>query len=202
MKHASHVAECPICRQNDPDDGGWPIDVIYEDKLWLCHHCYNAQQLPDADGTAHPETMVGGPAPLPGWLLFHSQRHVHGPADFTDEECASFTFAIRHVENKLLEATGALRIYTSLIGETGPHLHAHLIPRYSDERLTEMGVDLALGSAMGVFDLNRGVGGRTVPAADPVAVERVSAALKEKLAADPIPSVAAMVDKLKDVAKL
>jgi diadenosine tetraphosphate (Ap4A) HIT family hydrolase len=202
MKHASHVAECPICRQNDPDDGGWPIDVIYEDELWLVHHCYNAQQLPDADGTAHPETMVGGPAPLPGWLLFHSQRHVHGPADFTDEECASFTFAIRHVENKLLEATGALRIYTSLIGETGPHLHAHLIPRYSDERLTEMGVDLSLGSAMGVFDLNRGVGGRTVPAADPVAVERVSAALKEKLAADPIPSVAAMVDKLKDVAKL
>jgi hypothetical protein len=65
-----------------------------------------------------------------------------------------------------------------------------------------MGVDLSLGSAMGVFDLNRGVGGRTVPAADPVAVERVSAALKEKLAADPIPSVAAMVDKLKDVAKL
>ena len=44
--------------------------------------------------------------------------------------------------------------------------------------------------------------GADVLAADPVAVERVSAALKEKLAADPIPSVAAMVDKLKDVAKL
>ena len=44
-------------------------------------------------------------------------RYVHGLADFTDEGCASFTFALRHVENKLLEATGALRIYTSLIGK-------------------------------------------------------------------------------------
>ncbi len=51
---------------------------------------------------------------LPGRL---NQSHVHGPADFTDEGCASFTFALRHVENKLLEATGALRIYTSLIGK-------------------------------------------------------------------------------------
>lgn len=37
---------------------------------------------------------------------------------------------MRHVEKKLLEATGALRVYTILIGETGPHLHAHMIPRY------------------------------------------------------------------------
>ena len=189
MKHKSHVADCPICRQNDPDDVGWPIDVLYEDSLWLCHHCHNPKQPPDADGTAHPETMIGGPAPLPGWLLFHSQRHVHGPTDFNDEECASFAFAVRHVEKKLLEATGALRIYTVLIGETGPHLHAHMIPRYSDEQLETMGVDPTLGSAMGVFDLNRGVGARSLPAADESEVKRVSMAVKEKLAADPIPTV-------------
>ena len=158
-------------------------------QLWLVHHVHNAKQPPDADGTAHPETMVGGPAPLPGWLLFHSQRHVHGPADFTDEECASFTFAVRHVENKLLEATGAERIYTSLIGETGPHLHGHLIPRYSDAKLEEMGVDPSLGSAMGVFDLNRGVAARELPPADPAEVERVSSAVRAALAADPIPKV-------------
>ena len=33
MKHPSNVADCPICRQNDPDDDGWPIDVIYEDDV-------------------------------------------------------------------------------------------------------------------------------------------------------------------------
>ena len=58
MKHPSHVAECPICRQNDPADKGWPIDVLYEDSLWLVHHSHNAKQPPDADGTTHPETMV------------------------------------------------------------------------------------------------------------------------------------------------
>ena len=52
-----------------------------------------------------------------------------------------------------------------------------------------MGVDPSLGSAMGVFDLNCGVGARTLPAANAAEVQRVSAAMKQKLAADPIPIV-------------
>ena len=29
------------------------------------------------------------------------------------------------------EVTGALRIYTAAIGESAPHFHAHLVPRYA-----------------------------------------------------------------------
>lgn len=49
-------------------------------------------------------------------------------------------FAVRHIEKILLEVTGADRIYTIMIGETGPHLHAHLYPRFPDSKLKEMGI--------------------------------------------------------------
>ena len=68
MKHPSHVAECPICRQNDPDDNGWPIDVLYEDSLWLVHHCHNAKQPPDADGTALEGELTAEAAEVLGVL--------------------------------------------------------------------------------------------------------------------------------------
>ena len=32
-----------------------------------------------------PGAETGGPTDLPGHLLFHSKRHVHGPVDFTDD---------------------------------------------------------------------------------------------------------------------
>lgn len=120
---------CIICRQNDPEDTCYPCDVIAQNRLWMVHHCHGGPP-PGSDtiwGTPGAET--GGPCDLPGHLLFHAQRHVHGPADFNEDETANFTYAVQHVSRLLLEVTKADRIYTALIGETGPHLHAHLIPR-------------------------------------------------------------------------
>lgn len=166
----ARVADCVICRMNDPNDELY-VDVLAENKLWLVYHW-------------KPEK-----APLPGYLMFHSQRHVQGPADFTDEEAANFTFAIRHVSRILREVTGADRIYTIAIGETGPHLHAHLIPRYSDARLKAMGIEPKMGTAMGVFDLFRAVSGGQHPPTDVAQVRRVCAEVKKRLAASPIPVI-------------
>ena len=47
----------------------------------------------------------------------------------------------------LEDVTGALRIYTAALGESFPHLHAHLVPRYA-----KMPNDV---KAWGVFDLHR-----------------------------------------------
>ena len=84
--------------------------IIWEDSRWLCAHC--------------------SPAPLVGWLMFYSQRHVQGPAHFNADERVNFGLAVGHIEEKMLEITGALRAYTVAFGESVPHLHAHLIPRY------------------------------------------------------------------------
>ena len=105
--HAEQDPECAICATVAASGP----DTIWEDSRWLCAHC--------------------APAPLPGWLMFYSQRHVQGPAKFNSDEAANFGLAVRHIEQKLEELTGALRIYTVAFGESTAHLHAHLIPRYA-----------------------------------------------------------------------
>jgi diadenosine tetraphosphate (Ap4A) HIT family hydrolase len=154
--------------------------IIWEDSRWLVAHC--------------------SPAPLLGWLMFYSQRHVQGPAHFNPDESVNFGLALGHVERKLLEITGALRIYTVAFGESTPHLHAHLIPRYEgkapgadDEKLFE-------GYAFGIADLARDVMGQArpgsdglkvypFPAVDATEVATIAAQLKQALAEDPPPSV-------------
>ena len=52
-----------------------------------------------------------------GWVCA-----VHGPTDFTDEECSecsNFGFALRHVQQTVKKVTGCDRVYTAMIGETG-----------------------------------------------------------------------------------
>lgn len=76
-----------------------------------------------------------------------ARRHVPGPAHFDDSEARSFGFALRHFERVLERVTGALRIYTAALGESSPHFHAHLVPRYATMPKEAV--------AWGVFDLER-----------------------------------------------
>src|SRR5262249_25966855 len=59
------------------------------------------------------------------------KRHVGGPAHFNDREAANFGVALRHFERTLEQVTGALRIYTAALGESHPHFHCHMVPRYA-----------------------------------------------------------------------
>ena len=75
--------------------------------------------------------------------------------------------------------TGALRIYTAAMGESFPHFHGHMVPRYA-----QMPDD---AKAWQVFDLQRrsNAGEVTVDAAE---VERIIAAYRERLAENPPPA--------------
>src|SRR5215469_325425 len=100
---------------------------LYEDDLWAVRHAE--------------------PAGVPGWMLLMTKRHVGGPAHFDDREAQSFGPALRHFERVLEQVTGALRIYTAAMGESSPHFHAHMVPRYAS-----MPKD---AKAWAVFDLQR-----------------------------------------------
>lgn len=159
MRHASHDPNCGICLANSgerPIAGG----VIWENDKWLVRHS------PPPYGVA-------------GWMTLHSQRHVGGPAHFDDAEAASFGPTLRHLEKVLEEVTGALRIYTAAMGESFPHLHAHMVPRYA-----QMPDD---AKAWAVFDLQRrsAAGEVTVDQAE---VERIIGEYRARLAANPPPS--------------
>jgi diadenosine tetraphosphate (Ap4A) HIT family hydrolase len=112
-------------------------------------------------------------------MMLVSRRHVAGPAHFDDREAASFGPTLRHLERVLEEVTGALRIYTAAMGESHPHFHCHMVPRYAE---------MPKGAkAWGVFDLQRaaGAGEITVDAAE---VKRLCEAYAEVLARRPPPA--------------
>lgn len=158
MKHGSYEAQCHICRQNA---GEVPIEhgVIFENDLWLVRH-------------------TAPPYPLVGWTLFHTQRHVQGPAHFNDVEARSFGPALRHVSKTIEEVTGVPRVYMLAFGESTPHMHAHLVPRYGD---------LPAGAPWNVADIYRAVSKREQPSANPAAVEQIVGKLRSALAKNPPP---------------
>jgi diadenosine tetraphosphate (Ap4A) HIT family hydrolase len=153
--HPSYDAGCGVCQSLG---GATPAIALYVDELWHVRHAE--------------------PAGVPGWMLLISQRHVGGPAHFDDREAAAFGPALRHFERVLEQVTGAVRIYTAAMGESHPHFHGHMVPRYAT-----MPRD---ARAWSVFDLQRAVGAGEVEV-DQAEVARVSAAYARALRELPPP---------------
>lgn len=150
------VDGCGMCAKLIKTDGA----AVFENDLWHVR-------------------PIGSPAGVPGWMMLVARRHVPGPAQFDAQEIASFGPTWCHLQRVLLEVTGALRIYTAAMGESSPHFHGHLVPRYE-----AMPKD-AKGWA--VFDLERAAkAGEVVH--PPEQVERVTRAFADALRRSPPPN--------------
>ena len=127
---------CGVCRLHA---GGTGAELwIHRGGPWLLRH--------------HPL-----PAPLPGWLVLDSLRHVGGPADFDPTECADLGPALHRASGLVRELTGCERVYAIAFGEGARHFHLHLIPRHGSDAATE---------SWRVADLYRQVAAGERPAAD------------------------------------
>jgi diadenosine tetraphosphate (Ap4A) HIT family hydrolase len=130
-----------------------PHGVVWEDDLWVLRHA------PPPYGVA-------------GWLTLQARRHVAGPWAFDDGEAAALGPTLRAASAAVAAATGCLRVYVAAMGESHPHFHMHLVPRYGGEgavagwALFSRGADAAAGRVV-------------VDAAD---VERAVAGVRERLA--------------------
>ena len=160
MKHPSYDPACGICHSNAGEEDS-PGGVVFENDLWHIRH-------------------TGAPFPLAGWLLLQPQRHVQGPARFNDAEAANFGPALRHFMRTLEVVTGAPRSYVVAFGESVPHMHAHLIPRYAD--LPDPDV------AWGLADRFRAIGDGAREGIAEAEVLRVIDAYRAALAENPPPS--------------
>jgi diadenosine tetraphosphate (Ap4A) HIT family hydrolase len=143
---------CAVCASLS---GPGRSEPLFEDELWHVRH-------------ASP------PFGVAGWMMLISRRHVAGPAHFSDREAQSFGPALRRFERVLEEVTGALRIYTAAMGESSPHFHAHMVPRYATMPKN--------AKAWGVFDLERAAKAGEI-SVDPADVSRVSEAYRLALSA-------------------
>jgi diadenosine tetraphosphate (Ap4A) HIT family hydrolase len=157
MRHASFNATCGVCASLA---GPTPSVPLFENELWHVRH-------------------IDPPYGVPGWMMLISQRHVAGPAHFDDREAASFGPTLRHLERCLEQLTGALRIYTAAMGESHPHFHCHMVPRYPE---TPKGA-----KAWGLFDLQRAAGAGEITV-DPAEVARLSEGYRAALAGNPPPA--------------
>lgn len=70
---------------------------------------------------------------FPGRCLLVYQHHVEHLTELTPDEGARFFADIQKAARAILATTDAGRMNYAVLGNKEPHLHAHLIPRYSDE---------------------------------------------------------------------
>ena len=112
------------------------------------------EQKPTADDTAiHRQVLAAREGTEPrvlarlfcGWLLFGERQFVRGYVlllpdpvvptlnALAAQERSQFLVEMARAGDALLKVTGAARINYAMLGNVEPALHAHLIPRYTDE---------------------------------------------------------------------
>src|SRR5215208_4789122 len=60
-------------------------------------------------------------------------RHVVEPTELTDVEAAAYGREVMRVARALLEVLGPVKLNYDVLGNSVPHLHTHLVPRYADD---------------------------------------------------------------------
>jgi diadenosine tetraphosphate (Ap4A) HIT family hydrolase len=95
-------------------------------------------------GSAHGTVIRDGFPVSPGHTLVIPHRHVGSFFDLTDEERLDL-FALLHASKARVDAEFSPHAYNIGIndgpaaGQTVPHLHIHLIPRYTGDRADPRG---------------------------------------------------------------
>jgi diadenosine tetraphosphate (Ap4A) HIT family hydrolase len=100
--------DCPICRSVATDDAVAELEVS--------------------------RLMMGEDAPMPGYAWLPLRRHAIELHDLDDAEGAAFMRDVRRVSAAIAAATGAVKLNYEIHGNTVPHLHLHLLPRYVGDR--------------------------------------------------------------------
>jgi len=155
MTRASFEAGCSICSKlADPHR-----EAVFENELWHVR-------------------PIDPPSGVAGWMLMVARRHVAGPAQLDAREARSFGPTWCHLQRVLLDVTGALRIYTASLGESVPHFHGHLVPRFAEMPKGAKG--------WSVFDLERAARSGEITN-DPSEVARITREFAEALRRQPPP---------------
>ena len=95
---------CPVCLR------GKPLDAIAE---------LEASFL-----------IAGEAAPMKGYCFLLLKRHAVELYELSVEEAAAFMRDIQKVSRAVQEITRAVKLNYEIHGNTIPHLHLHLFPRY------------------------------------------------------------------------
>jgi len=77
--------------------------------------------------------MMSEDAPMRGYAWLPVRRHVVELHELTDAEGDAFMRDVRRVSRAIAAATGAVKLNYEIHGNTVPHLHLHVFPRYPSD---------------------------------------------------------------------
>jgi diadenosine tetraphosphate (Ap4A) HIT family hydrolase len=66
-------------------------------------------------------------------LVFWRGRHIADPTDLTEEETCAFANEVRLLSLGIDSAYRPAKLNYLTLGNTVPHLHTHIVPRYVDD---------------------------------------------------------------------
>ena len=104
---------CPVCNEGRPDEADGRLRVYAGEVL---------------DAYLDRDEAVRGYV-----VAFFRGRHVVEPTDLTDDDTERFWREVRIVTRAIEAEYAPLKMNVLFLGNTMPHLHAHLIPRYRDD---------------------------------------------------------------------
>lgn len=104
---------CPMCAEGRPDETRFGLRIL-------------AGEVADAylqrAGIQRGYTIV-----------IWRGRHVAEPTELTEEEAAAYWRELLAVGGALEEHFAPVKLNYDLLGNTLPHLHTHVVPRYADD---------------------------------------------------------------------
>lgn len=107
--------ECPICLS------GRPLDVIAErDTSWV---------------------TAPAAAPLPGYVCVVSKQHVVEPFELSPADQTAFFRDVMQVARSLAGLFDPVKMNYQISGNTLPHLHMHLYPRFAGDPFAGLPID-------------------------------------------------------------
>jgi diadenosine tetraphosphate (Ap4A) HIT family hydrolase len=111
-----HVKEeCPICSKR----GGWdPVDELEVSSV-----------------------MTADDGPMRGYCWVPLRRHAVELHDLEPDEAAAYMRDLMRVSRAVQAVTGAVKINCEIHGNTVPHLHTHIFPRYRGDRFENGPID-------------------------------------------------------------
>jgi diadenosine tetraphosphate (Ap4A) HIT family hydrolase len=97
-------ARCPVCRDGGPRDALLDLEVT--------------------------TLSVPGDGPMHGYCVLMLRRHAVELHDLSEGEGAALMRDVQRVSRAVQRLTGAVKMNYEVHGNTVPHLHVHLFPRY------------------------------------------------------------------------
>ena len=104
---------CPFCAQGRPDETQYGIR-FYAGELTDAYLSKSGVQR----GLSH---------------VYFRGRHVVEPTELTPTEAAQFFAELLHAARAIARVFEPVKMNYDILGNSVPHLHVHLVPRYADD---------------------------------------------------------------------